>query len=125
MERITVLKVSPMHKPEVISVPHTLESLQHIVNGPIQAIYPFDDPVAIICNEEGKRLGMEPNRAIRDPDTGEIVEVICGDFLISGLTRDDFGSLSVPLIHKYTRLFQLPELFFWNGSQLVVFNMVG
>lgn len=125
MEKITVLKVSPLHKPEVISISHTLESLQHIVNGSIQAIYPFEDPVTIICNEEGKLLGMEPNRAIRDPDTGELVEVICGAFLVSGLTRDDFDSLPEPLIRKYSKLFQYPELFLWDGSQLMVLPMVG
>ena len=31
-----------------------LESFQHEVGGCIEAIYPYEDPVALVCNEEGK-----------------------------------------------------------------------
>ena len=31
-----------------------LKSLQHEVGGYIEAIYPYEDPVALVCNEEGK-----------------------------------------------------------------------
>lgn len=41
---------------------------QHEVGGHIQAVYPHDDPVAIICDEEGKRKGSPLNRALRDED---------------------------------------------------------
>ena len=34
-----------------------LESLQHEVGGCIEAIYPYEDPVALVCNEEGKLEG--------------------------------------------------------------------
>ena len=60
MKSMTVLKISPLCRPEVISIPHTLEDMQAVVNGPIQAVYPFEDPVAIVCNEEGKLTGEEP-----------------------------------------------------------------
>ena len=48
---IKVLIVEPEKPPRVEEISHTLESLQQIVGGYIQALYPFDDPVAIICNE--------------------------------------------------------------------------
>lgn len=105
MTYMTVLKVSPGQRPEVISIPHTLEEMQAVVGGSIQAVYPFEEPVAIICNEEGKLLAMEPNRAIRCPDTGEILDIICGTFFICGLTSDDFGSLTQEQIQFYTKLF--------------------
>ena len=123
MKSMTVLKISPLCRPEVITIPHTLEDMQTIVDGSIQAIYPFADPVAVVCNEEGKLLGMEPNRAICDSDTGEIVEIICGTFCICGLTTDDFASLTAKQIQYYTKLFEYPEMFLWNGSQLVVLKM--
>lgn len=123
MKSITVLKVCPGHRPEVITLPHTLEAMQTVVDGSIQAIYPFEDPVALICNEEGKLIGMEPNRAICNPDTGEIVEVICGAFFICGLTTENFGSLSGEQIAKYHKLFESPEMFLWNGSRLVVLKI--
>ena len=49
-----VLRVRPKHYPEVIDIDCSLESLQKEVEGPIQAVYLWDDEVALICNEEGK-----------------------------------------------------------------------
>ena len=123
MKSMTVLKVCPGCRPEVITIAHTLEDMQLTVGGSIQAVYPYEDPVAIVCNEEGKLLGMEPNRAICDSDTGEIVEIICGTFFICGLTTDDFTSLTAKQIQYYTKLFEHPEIFLWSGSQLVVLKM--
>ena len=34
----------------------------------IEAIYPYEDPVALVCNEEGKLEGLPLNRALRDED---------------------------------------------------------
>ena len=62
-----------------------LESLQHEVGGCIEAIYPYEDPVALICNEEGKLEGLPLNRALRDED-GDIYDVVAGTFLVVGLT---------------------------------------
>ena len=45
-----------------------LKSLQHEVGGYIEAIYPYEDPVALVCNEEGKLEGLPLNRALRDED---------------------------------------------------------
>lgn len=42
-----VLRVRPKHYPEVINIDCSLESLQKEVEGPIQAVYPWDDEVAI------------------------------------------------------------------------------
>ena len=117
---ITVLKICPGQTPETVTIPHTLEAMQQVVGGNIEAIYPFDDEVALICNEEGKLLGQQPNRAIRDDATGEVIEIICGTFFICGLTHDDFGSLTPERILYYKKLFHAPELFLWNGKQLVI-----
>lgn len=51
-----VLAVMPGKKPVKMELDGTLESMQTFVGGTIQAVYPFDDPVAIVCNEEGKLL---------------------------------------------------------------------
>ena len=45
-----VLKVEPYQAPEVKDIDQGLASLQHEVEGWIEATYPFEDPVAIICN---------------------------------------------------------------------------
>ena len=84
---ITVLVVEPDKKPYVKEIPSSLESLQHEVGGDIEAVYPFEEPVAIVCNEEGKMNGLPLNRALRD-DSGEIYDIVAGTFLITGLTDD-------------------------------------
>ena len=50
----------------------SLASMQHAVGGLIQAVYePGGRNAALICNEEGKLLGLPLNRALRDEE-GEI-----------------------------------------------------
>lgn len=49
-----ILVVKPYQKPEVIEIDHTLKAMQAVVGGYIEAVYPFDDEVAIVVNEEGK-----------------------------------------------------------------------
>ena len=114
-----VLAVMPGKKPVKVELDGTLESMQTFVGGTIQAVYPFDDPVAIVCNEEGKLLGLEYNRALRD-EKGAIYDIICGPFFICGLGEDDFVSLSERLTNKYYRYFERPELFVRVGGNLVV-----
>ena len=114
-----VLKVEPYQLPEVKEIDSGLSSLQHEVEGWIEATYPFEDPVAIICNEEGKLNGMEYNRAIRD-ENGEVREIIAGPFLIVGLGEEDFTSLSEDMVQKYKRMFAQPEVFLQTQSSILI-----
>lgn len=43
-----VLRIQPKKYPEVIEIDGSLESLQKEVAGPIQAVYPWDDPATQI-----------------------------------------------------------------------------
>lgn len=116
---MTVLAVLPGKAPERMELNGSLESMQKFVGGTIQAVYPFSDPVAIVCNDEGKLMGLEHNRALRD-EAGKVYDIICGSFFICGLGEKDFDSLPEELIQKYTRMFQYPELFLRVGNHLVV-----
>lgn len=49
-----ILVIKPYQKPEVAEIDHTLEAMQAVVGGYIEAVYPFDDEVALVVNEEGK-----------------------------------------------------------------------
>ena len=118
-----VLRVEQYKAPFVKEIDPGLESLQHEVDGWIQAVYPFEDPVAIICNEEGKLNGMELCRALRD-ENGEVYDVIAGPFLIVGLGDEDFTSLSDDLIDKYRDIFAQPEVFIRTNSGLLVLPYV-
>ena len=60
-----ILKIEPEHKPERADIPDTLEAMQKVVDGYIQAVYPFEEPVALICNEEGKLNGLPQRESQR------------------------------------------------------------
>ena len=103
-EKIRVLVVEPWKRPYTAEIPAGLKSLQKIVGGLIQAVYPFEDAVALICNDEGKLLGLPFNRPLYD-ENGEMYDILVGTFLVVGLTEDDFGSLTDEMIEKYTEVF--------------------
>ena len=116
---MTVLAVMPGKKPVKMELEGTLKSMQTFLGGTIQAVYPFEDPVALVCNEEGKLAGLEYNRALRD-ERGMIYDIICGPFFLCGLGEEDFTSLPEPLADKYCRHFESPELFVRVGETLMV-----
>ena len=121
-QNITVVLCEPGKIARVTTITNSLESLQKTVGGYIEAIYPFEDPVAIICNEEGKLNSMELNRALYD-ESGQIYDILAGPFFIAGLSDDDFASLSEDLQEKYCRMFKHPETFFWDGNQIQVISL--
>lgn len=109
--------------PEIREISDSLEGLQSLVGGYIQAVYPYEDPVAIICNEDGKLEGLPLNRALRD-EHGEIYDVLAGTFAVVGLTEDSFGSLEGDLALKYAKLFAQPEQFVKLGDRIVAIPMI-
>ena len=103
---IRVLIVEPNKQPYPAEIPSDLASLQHQVGGLIQALYPFEDSAAVICNDEGKLLGLPWNRILTD-DEGIPYDILVGTFIVVGLTVDDFGSLSEEQIRHYIERFRL------------------
>lgn len=116
---MNVLLVEPGKAPCSVEIDGSLESLQAAVGGDIQAIYPYQDPVALVCHEEGKLIGLPLNRVLRDEDNG-IYDIIAGDFLIVGLGEDDFTSLPPDLAEKYAEHFRNPEDFLRIAGKIVV-----
>lgn len=116
-DTMTVLLVQPNAYPRVVQIGTALEDLQHAVDGDIEAVYPFEDSVGVICNEEGKLRGLPANRALRDED-GHIYDVIAGSFLVVGLGEEDFCSLSAEQIDKFEALFHQPEAFVKMGHSI-------
>ena len=71
--KISVLLVEPDRYPRMIEIDDTLEAMQEVVGGDIEEYMPFEDEVAIVCHEEGKLIGLPPNRAIyAEPETVEL-----------------------------------------------------
>ena len=118
-EKLKVLMVEPQKEPCAVEIPAGLKGLQMAVGGFIEAVYPYEEPVALICNEEGKLLGLDLNRALRDED-GHIYDVLAGTFLVVGLSDEDFTSLPDNLMEKFEQKFHTPEEFFQVGNRLIV-----
>lgn len=108
-----ILIIEPEKAPFKATISGDLKSIQDIVGGHIEAIYPYDDPVALVCNEEGKLIGLPLNRKIEDYD------IIAGTFFICGIGHEDFTSLSPELSDKYQKKFANPEIFMKMGSQII------
>lgn len=103
-----VLVVEVGRQPMVKEIDGFLRSMQEIVGGYIQAIYPWMEEVALVCNEEGKINGLALNRPLLD-DRGQLVDIIAGAFFICGAPMDSesFQSLTDEQIERYSRLFSL------------------
>lgn len=63
-DTIRVVLLEPGKEAKVTRIEHTLEDMQAIVGGDIEAFYPFEEEVCIVCNEEGKINGFPLNRAV-------------------------------------------------------------
>ena len=62
-----VLVVEPQTPCRVQEI-DSLADMQRIVGGDIEAVYPFQELVALVCNSEGKLLGLSMNRPLLDKD---------------------------------------------------------
>lgn len=110
---MNVLIIEPEKAPREAEIGSDLKTMQEIVGGYIEAIYPYDDPVALVCNEEGKLISLPLNRKIDDFD------IIAGTFFICGLSEDSFTSLPPDLMEKYKDKFAQPEQFMRLGKQII------
>ena len=101
---IKVLKVAPFLPPKVIVLENNLTALQNAVSigadyrGLIEVI-DLDEKACIICNEEGKMIGLEPNRRLGD-------DIFCGVFYVAGQNKNgNFVSLNDSQITRYSQIF--------------------
>ncbi|MBD5153473.1 MAG: DUF3846 domain-containing protein [Oscillibacter sp.] len=116
-----ILIIKPGQKPKAQEIDGTLESMQGIVGGLIQAVYPYEQPVALVANDEGKALGLPLNRGLRD-EGGVLYDIICGTFFIVGAPVDSgsFRSLTDAQIQYFMELFATPEMFLVMNGRLLV-----
>ena len=117
--KMEILLVQPGMYPQKVTIGTELKDFQDAVGGTIAASYPFDDPVAIVYNDEGKLTGLPLNRAMRD-EQGQMYDAVAGTFLVVGLGEEDFASLTPELAQKYEQLFHQPEAFLKLGNRLLV-----
>ena len=121
-EKMTVLVVEPRKEPYLKEIDPGLHSLQAEVGGDIAATYPFSDPVGLVCNDEGKLIGLELNRGLRDGE-GNLYDIMAGTFLVVGLGEENFTSLPPELAQKYTEHFKQPEQFINLNGQIIALSV--
>ena len=100
--------VEPGREPRIVRLDNSLESLQAAVSigadyrGLIEIIS-LSDEVCILCNEEGKLIGLEPNRRLWS-------DVLCGVFYVTGQDKEgNLCSLSAKDREHYKEFFAIPE----------------
>ena len=115
-----ILVVEPDKVPYPKEINGTLEEMQQIVGGYIQAMFPFPDKVALICNQEGKIQGLPPNRPLDDED-GRIYDIVAGTFFLCGAPSisDSFTGLIQEQVIKYERWFHSPQVFLHTEGYLI------
>ena len=104
---MNVLMVEPGKAPYETQIGDDLQSMQALVGGYIQAVYPYEEPVVLICCESGKLDGLPLNRALRDSD-GDIYDIVAGNFFIVGLGQNDFTDLPHELAEQFAEQFRQP-----------------
>lgn len=98
-----VLVVEPQRPCRVQEI-ESLPDMQQLVGGDIEAVYPFQEPVALVCNSEGKLLGLPMNRPLLDKDYLPY-DIIRGTFFVAGLGQEEFISLTDEQIQRYKSLY--------------------
>ena len=110
--------VEPGKAPYEMQISSDLQSMQALVGGHLEAVYPFEQPVALVCNEYGKRDGLPFNRALRDSD-GDIYDIVAGNFFIAGLGESELTDLPHELAEQFAEQFRQPEMFLRMGDKIV------
>lgn len=112
-DTISVLLFEVGKYPRTVEIERGLHGLQETVGGDIEQFSPFSDGAVIICDEEGKLKGKPLNRAIYDEDSGEMIDIMAGDFLIvyAPSTSENYESLPPELDRKYKLKFYYPQTF--------------
>ena len=105
---VKAVKVEPGMSPCIIDLGTDLDSLQKAVSigadyqGLIEFVY-LEENVSILCNEEGKLIGLSPNRRLGD-------DILCGVFYVVAENEDgELISLTPSQQEHYTRMFERIE----------------
>lgn len=101
---MNVLVVEPGYMPYEKAI-NGLHEMQAVVGGYIEAIYPYEEMVAIVCNEEGLINGLPFNRSVEGGYGG-----VFGTFFVCGLGEESFDSLSPEQMSRYKEKFKYAEI---------------
>lgn len=99
--RALILKADSQVITEVPNFDHSLENMQEVVGGYIEALQIQDEKattkkrnITIWLNEEGKLNGLPPNFALAD-ESGKVLDIVMGDVLITACSNETGNTLSI------------------------------
>ena len=108
-KQVKALMIEPYKHPCVVELECDLDSLQKAVSigapeqGLIEFVY-LEDNVSLMLNEEGKLIGLTPNRWL-----GE--DILCGVFYVVAENDDgELISLTEEQQERYSKMFYDPEV---------------
>ena len=112
-----ILLVEPGKHPRITEIDGSLEQMQKTFGGYIQAVYPWKDNVALVCDEEALYKDSEWNRYICEG------LAIKGTFFICGIDGENYADLPRDLAEKYLQLLYTPQVFIRTASGVVVLDI--
>ncbi len=114
---LEVLIIEPYKPPREATISNRLKSLQEVVGGYIEVVRPFDENVILLCNEEGKFMGLPPNRGIKGKNYNTD-DLIVGTFILCGARDEEFVSLTAEQKERFIEMFKDPEYFVQIGDEV-------
>ena len=99
-----ILLCEPGKHPVATEIPNTLEDMQKVVGGMIQAVYPWEEPVALVCDDEGLLKQYPFNRQINEHFS------IVGTFFLCGINGEHFDDLPSGLMLRFARELYDPHM---------------
>ncbi|MEG0395439.1 MAG: DUF3846 domain-containing protein [Oscillospiraceae bacterium] len=110
-----VVLLEPEKVSQIIEIENNLKSMQKVVGGLIEAVYPWEEKVCLVCNDEGKLESLPLNRYV-----AEMGDAIAGSCFICGLGEEDFCSLTDEQAARYAEKFRLPHEFIQTPHGILV-----
>lgn len=114
-----VLMVRPNEHPVVMELERGLDAMYKALEcDTITATYPWEDPVALVTDDEGLFTEKQPCRYVKD-----LQQPILGNFFICGLGNEDFADLPDCYVKKYMEMFWHPEMILMTPAGITVIEM--
>ena len=113
-KKINILVVEPGKAPRPARVKNTLRTFSEIVGGSLEMGCYLPQRVMLVYRENGKNLGLPPNRA-----NPRAQDYIAGTFLLCGFEGNSFISLTPAQQLEFQEYFAKPGEFMLLGAETV------
>lgn len=86
-------------------IENDLHAMQEIVGGRIESIFPYQERVTLVCNQEAHFMHLPFNRSVEGGNEG-----VFGTFFICGFDNEDLCSLTDEQVKTYREKFKDAEI---------------